>query len=212
MTRAVNGDVAPEPSTLRMPADSMYLSEVFIMRRPPPNQELLDAVREARREIFSTNKSEDALPRSPSPQLSPPPPTPPPTTAKAHSQTAHTSPGAAARMFVFNEHNLPPRCRHCNVFFVTFASIDCRHLDACFACTFWLTFFVHLGGSKQHPLSPQVHTSEARARPAACVPSAGSALPYWPRPPLHSKAPARLAVPAEWFRGRWQTWSAPPET
>jgi hypothetical protein len=167
VTRAVNGDVAPEPSTLRMPADSMSLSEVFIMRRPPPNQELLDAVREARREIFSTNKSEDALPRSPSPQPSPPPPTPPPTTAKAHSQTAHTSPGAAARMFVFNEHNLPPRCRHCNVFFVTFASIDCRHLDACFACTFWLTFFVKLGSSKQ-PLFSFAAGAHVRSACSTC--------------------------------------------
>lgn len=188
VTRAVNGDVAPEPSTLRMPTDSMSLSEVFIMRRPPPNQELLDAVREARREIFSTNKSgdvnalasyaeEDASPRPPSPQPSPPPPTPTPPTVMAHMQTAQATRDAAVRMFVFNEHNLTPRCLHCNVLFVTFASIDCRHLDACFACTFRLTFFVKLGGSKQHPLLSQVRMSEARVRPAACVPRAGSASP-----------------------------------
>jgi hypothetical protein len=38
VTRAVNGDVAPEPSTLRAPSNAPALSEVRIMRRPPPKQ------------------------------------------------------------------------------------------------------------------------------------------------------------------------------
>lgn len=182
VTRAVNGDVAPEPSTLREGSKSMPLSEVRIMRRPPPKQELLDAVKEARREIFAAIKSgdfnsiapcadDDASPRTQSPQPSPPPPpTYPP--AGAHRIVpaprmpqspawggAHISPGernipvevedllvysqAAVQMVVFTERNPPPKCRHCNVFFVTFASVDCRHADACFACASYLLLFFH---------------------------------------------------------------------
>ena len=169
VTRAVNGDVPPEPSTLRVASDSLSLSEVRIMRRPPPKQALLDAVKEARREIFSTVKSgdanalaafayDDASPPTPSP--SPPPPSPPPPLSPRAipcrvvpaPRTAHATawgeactlqqaqnaslPRKAETMYVFTERDLPPTCRHCNVLFVTFASVDCGHADACFACAF----------------------------------------------------------------------------
>jgi hypothetical protein len=188
----VNGDVAPEPSTLRVPSDSVSLSEVRIMRRPAPKQEILDAIKEARREIFLTIKSgdvrafaayaeDDAPPRTQSPQATPSPPpiprdvggeviqpsrpplvVPTPRTAQSiagggeyissHARNAleaqsaclvsskSHSESAAAHMFFFTERNPPPTCRHCNVFFVTFASVACRHVDACFACASRLSF------------------------------------------------------------------------
>jgi hypothetical protein len=124
-------------------------------------REIFSAIKNGDLNAIAPYADDDTSPRTQSPQPSPPPPPPPPTspparplrlvTAPRTTQSpawggVYTSPRsvcpvsprsptkAVDQLILFTERNLPPTCRHCNVFFVTFASVDCRHADACFAC------------------------------------------------------------------------------
>ena len=139
VTRAVNGDIPPEPSRLKHRHDTAenYVDGRFRAARPsPPSENLIKAVLVARQELIASKRygcatqkvTESGLPHSPG--------------AESRKEERETEPCAvfsrnaayARTSVLYTEHALPAKCMQCNVLLGTYGVRPCGHACLCFAC------------------------------------------------------------------------------